>query len=69
MSEEEIEKGCNYQKIQKLIGLIGPVNVPSLTRIISLPIWSGYFPDEWKMSKVLPLNKKDILSLILATSS
>ena len=36
--------------------------VPSLTYIIYLSIRCGYFPDEWKISQVLPLYKEDIKS-------
>ena len=36
--------------------------MPSLTHIINLSIRCGYFPDEWKISKVLPLYKEDIKS-------
>ena len=36
--------------------------VPCLTHIINLSIRCGYFPDEWKISKVLPLYKVDIKS-------
>ena len=39
-----------------------PEIVPSLTHIINLSIRCGYFPDEWKISKVLPLYKEDIKS-------
>ena len=36
--------------------------MPSLTHIINLSIRCGYFPNEWKISKVLPLCKEDIKS-------
>ena len=36
--------------------------MPSLTHIINLSIRCGYFPDEWKISKVLPLYREDIKS-------
>ena len=39
-----------------------PEIVPSLTDIINLSIWYGYFPDQWKISKGLPLYKEDIKS-------
>ena len=39
-----------------------PGIVPSLTHIINLSISCGYFPDEWKISKVLPLYKEDLKS-------
>ena len=39
-----------------------PEIVPSLTDIINLSIWYGYFPDQWKVSKGLPLYKEDIKS-------
>ena len=41
-----------------------PEIVPSLTHIIiNLSIRCGYFPDKWKISKVLPLYKEDIKSV------
>ena len=40
----------------------GPVIVPSLTHIINLSIRSGYFPDKWKISKVLPVYKENTKS-------
>ena len=36
--------------------------MPSLTHIINLSIRCGYFPDRWKISKVLALYKEDIKS-------
>ena len=39
-----------------------PEIVPSLTHIINLSIRCGYFPDEWKIPKVLPSYKEDIKS-------
>ena len=39
-----------------------PEIVPSLTHIINLSIRCGYFPDQWKISKVLHLYKEDIKS-------
>ena len=38
------------------------VIVPSLTHIINLFIGSGYLPDKWKISKVLPVHKENIKS-------
>ena len=59
-------------RINKATGLDGisarllkeacPKIVPSLTHIINLSIRSGCFPEEWKISKVLPLYKEDIKS-------
>ena len=67
-------------RINKTTGLDGisarllkeacPEIVPSLTHNynnINLSVRCGYFPDEWKISKVLLLYKEDILSLILTT--
>ena len=60
-------------RVDKVTGLDGisarllkeacPEIVPSLTHIINLSIRCGYFPDEWKISKVLPLYKQDIKSV------
>ena len=36
--------------------------MPSLTHIINVSIRWGYFPDEWNISKELPLYKEDIKS-------
>ena len=46
----------------RLLKESGQVIVPSLTYIINLSIRSGYFPDKWKISKVLPTYKDDIKS-------
>ena len=62
----------SYLRVDKATGLDGisarllkeacPEIVPSLTHIINLSIRCGYFPDEWKISKVLPLYREDIKS-------
>ena len=46
----------------RLLKEVGPVIVCSLTLIINLSIRSGYFPDKWRISKVLPVYKEDIKS-------
>lgn len=43
----------------RLLKEAGPVIVPSFTHIINLSIRTGYLPDNWKISKVLPVYKED----------
>ena len=61
-----------FLRVDKATGLDGiparllkkacPEILPSLTHIINLSIRCGCFPDEWKISKGLPLYKEDIKS-------
>ena len=63
---------CSLHGVNKATGLdgisarllkeAGPVIVRSLTHIINLSVRSGYFPDKWKISKVLPVYKENIKS-------
>ena len=63
----EISNVLNYQFTHigpRLAGNIPETSeiVPSLNHIINLSIRSGCFPEDWKISKVLPLYKENIKS-------
>ena len=63
VSSLRIEKGTGLDGISaRVLKEACPMIVPSLTHIINLSIRSGCFPQEWKISKVLPLYKEDINS-------
>ena len=63
MSSLRVDKATGPDGISaRLLKEACPEIVPSLTHIINLSIRCGYFPDEWKISKVLPLYKEDIKS-------
>ena len=61
MSSLRVDKATRLDGISaRLLKEACPEIVPSLTHIINLSIRCGYFPDEWKISKVLPLYREDI---------
>ena len=63
MSSLRVDKATGLDGISaRLLKKACPEIVPSLTHIINLSIRCGCFPDEWKISKVLPLYKEDINS-------
>ena len=63
VSSLQINKATGLDGISaRLLKEACPKIVPSLTHIINLSIRSGCFPEEWKISKVLPLYKEDIKS-------
>ena len=63
VSSLRVDKATGLDGISaRLLKEACPEIVPSLTHIINLFIRCGYFPDEWKISKVLPLYKEDIKS-------
>ena len=63
MSSLRVDKATGLDDISaRLLKEACPEIVPSLTHIINLSIRCGYFPDEWKISKVLPLYREDIKS-------
>ena len=63
ISSLQVNRAAGWDGISvRLLKEAGQVIVPSLTYIISLSIRSGYFPNKWKVSKVLPIYKDDIKS-------
>ena len=63
VSSLRVDKATGLDGISaRLLKETCPDIVSSLTYIINLSIRCGYFPDEWKISKVLPLYKEDIKS-------
>ena len=63
VSSLRIDKGTGLDDISaRLLKEACPEIVPSLTHIINLSIRSGCFPEDWKISKVLPLYKEVIKS-------
>ena len=67
MSSLRVDKATGLDGISaRLLTEACPEIVSSLTHMINLSIRCGYFPDERKISKVLPLYKEE-LSLILTT--
>ena len=69
MSSLRVDKATGLDDISaRLLKEACPEIVPSLTHIINVSIRCGYFPDQWKMSKVLPLYKEDIKSSLILTT-
>ena len=63
VSSLRVDKATGLDGISaRLLKKVCPEIVSSLTHINNLSIRCGYFPDEWKISKVLPLYKEDIKS-------
>ena len=63
VSSLRVDKATGLDDISaRLLKEACPEIVPSLTHIINLSIRCGYFPDEWKIPKVLPSYKEDIKS-------
>ena len=63
VSSLRIDKATGLDDISaRLLKEACPEIVPPLTHIINLSIRSGCFPEDWKISKVLPLYKADIKS-------
>ena len=57
-------KNCGFDGIStKLLKVIEPVILKSLTLLINQVLYSGVFPDKLKIAKVIPIFKKDDPSL------
>ena len=63
LRESWFTTALHHRENQGLLKEACPEIVPSPTHIINLSIRCGYFPDKWRISKVLPLYKEDIKSV------
>ena len=53
-------KSCGVDNIDSYILKLAKIElVPAITHIVNLSISQSYFPQQWKLSKVVPLHKKD----------
>ena len=58
------KNSCGFDGIStKLLKVIEPVILKSLTLLINQVLYSGVFPDKLKIAKVIPIFKKDDPSL------
>ena len=63
ISSLQINRATGLDSISvRLFKEAGPVIIPSLSHVINLSIVSGYFPDNWKISKILSLYKEEVLT-------
>jgi hypothetical protein len=58
------KNSCGFDGVStKLLKVIEPVILKSLTLLINQVLYSGVFPDKLKIAKVIPIFKKDDPSL------
>ena len=64
ISSIKSSKSCGVDDIDSFtIKLVGDELVPAITHIINLSISQCKFPDQWKLAKIIPLYKKNEVSL------